>query len=401
MLSINLNDITLSLLASTLILSIAVLALALPPLRRVARRCRRDDAVDIDAPMTVPSDEHYPEVSVIVHARSDSSILATLLPMLLQQVYPAEYEVIVVNDGGDDMVTDVVSRLEMDYRNLYMTFAPARSRNLSRKKLAITLGVKAARYDTVAIVAGNCLLTSPMWLKRMMRHIAAGKQIVTGYGYIVPSENAPVERRRLMAFDTVRTSVEYLASALSGHLYRAYGDNVAYSRELFFANKGFSGSLNYRYGDDDIFISSIATADNYAVELSGESMVQVVEDSPARMHRLDKLRHNFTGRFVSHAARRRWGAVSLMWWCWTASSVAAVVTGLPSLVPLIAVTVVSLATCLPLMLAWRRTSTALNSRRLCLTVPFFFWVYPLYTLCYRVMGRRHHTSNFTWSKDIA
>lgn len=391
MFALDFNIITYALGGGALLAVMLLLALILPPLRRV-RRAVRVDAMEGMADVMV----EFPAVSIIVHAQSDPTPLAQLIEQLMAQQYPSPFEVIVINDGGDEAVSDVGARYEKQYRNLYMTFAPARSRNLSRRKLAITLGVKAARYEVVALLRGNTRLRSDRWLLLMMRHIALGKDIVAGYGYDVPSGQADRGRHRLMAFDVVRTSVQYLYSALRGRLYRAYAGNLAYRTRLFFDSKGFSGNLNLRFGDDDIFVSGIATRDNFAVELSPDAMVEVVEDYPQMMHRLDKLRHDFTARFVSRRQRLRWGFISLLWWVWTGLGVATIVTGLPSLIPLCSVTVLSLLLCLPVMLTWRSTSAALRSRKLCLTVPFMLWIAPFYTLVYRIIGRRRRTSNYTW-----
>ncbi len=393
MFSLELSVLTLSLLGVMLLAGVVVLCVLLPKLSRVTAATRPADGEDNNNMML-----EYPAVSVIVHSRSDASTLRTLIPMIMQQEYPAPMEVIVVNDGGDDAVTDVVGYFENEYRNLYMTFAPARSRNLSRKKLSITLGIKAARYETVVLLAGNTLLTSPSWLKLMMTNIALGKEIVTGYGYVVTPEDVTPGRHRMMAFDQVRTSVQYLSAAMSGNLYRSFPGNIAYRRQLFYDNKGFSGSLNLRWGDDDIFVSSIAGKRNYAVELAEESMVQVVEENPVMMHRLDKIRHDFTGKFVSKTALYQWGMASTLWWVMAGCGIGAIVTGLPSLVPAIAVTVIALILCLPLMLMWRKASVALHNRKLMLTVPFMMWMHPFYSLVYKIMGLRHREKNYTWSE---
>lgn len=62
--------------------------------------------------------------------------------------------------------------------------------------------------------------------------------------------------------------------------------------------KGFSSSLNLKYGDDDIFISEIADGDNVAVELSPESILVEHNDSFAYTSKLNKERHFFTQKFL-------------------------------------------------------------------------------------------------------
>lgn len=388
-----------ALIGAAAIFAALILMLLLPPLARVRRAVRRGDA-EADALREAPRnpDAEWPGVSIIVHAQSDASTLSVLLPMLLAQEYDGPMEVIVVNDGNDEGVNNVVARLESEYRNLYMTYTPDRSRNLSRRKLAITLGVKAARFEMVLVMSGSSRLVSDQWLSLMMLSVASyGKEIVAGYGYFVPSDSADQRHNRVMAFETVRTAAQYLGSALGGRMYRAFGYNLAYRRDLFFQAKGFSGSLELRYGDDDLFVSRIATRDNFAVQLAREAMVEMVEDSPVRMYRLDRLAHDFTTAMLHPAAPLRWAAISWLWWGWLAASVAGSVASLPSLIPLIAALVIMIALWIPVMVSWRRVSVALCSRRLFLLVPLLMLAQPFNTLYYRILGRVRRNHNYTWS----
>ncbi len=397
--SLDISPYTWALLAAAAIFAALILVLLLPRLARVCRGVRRGD-FEADALREAPRnpDAEWPGVSVIVHAQSDASTLSVLLPMLLAQDYDGPMEVIVVNDGNDEGVNNVVGRLENEFRNLYMTYTPDRSRNLSRRKLAITLGVKAARFDMVLVMSGSSRVVSDQWLSLMMLPVASeGKEVVAGYGFFVPSESALPRRNRVMAFETVRTAVQYLASALSGRMYRAFGYNLAYRRDLFFQAKGFSGSLELRYGDDDLFVSRIVTRDNYAVQLAREAMVEMVEDAPERMYRLDRLAHDFTASMLRPSAPRWWAAISWLWWGWLAASVAASVSSLPSLVPAIASLLILIALWIPVMVSWRRTSTALCSRRLFLLVPLLMLAQPFNTLYYRILGRTRRNQNYTWS----
>ena len=167
---------------------ILIAAVIWPKLRRVARRVALDDEEPLPA-------GGYPSVSVVVYSQTDATNLRTLIPQILEQDYPAPMEVIVVNDEGSEQTESTVSELELRYSNLYMTFAPLNSRNLSRRKLAITLGVKAARYDVLLLTRGNCRIDSPLWLRSMMRHIAAGKEVVIGYAEPTGEDLADTDRR--------------------------------------------------------------------------------------------------------------------------------------------------------------------------------------------------------------
>jgi len=141
-------------------------------------------AVSDDAP-------GWPAVSVIVYSQDEADALASLLPVILNQDYPAAFEVIVVNEGDSSDVRNTVEPMQLAYRNLYLTHTPDGARNLSRKKLAITLGVKAARYEVVVLTTVAAIIGSDKWLRAMTSQMVTdpARQIVLGYA-------APVPRRR-------------------------------------------------------------------------------------------------------------------------------------------------------------------------------------------------------------
>ena len=85
--------------------------------------------------------QELPPVSVIICAREESENLRRNLTAVLEQDYP-QFEVIVINDGDTDESEDYLTLLEEKYPHLYHSFVPDSSRYISRKKLAVTLGIK-------------------------------------------------------------------------------------------------------------------------------------------------------------------------------------------------------------------------------------------------------------------
>jgi len=338
----------------------------------------------------------YPAVSVIVYSEDDAENLEVLLPQILEQDYPGQFEVIVVNDGAVSSTKDVIARLEQRYTNLYMTFTPLESRSLSRKKLAITLGIKAARYEVIVLTTGKCRIESKTWLSTMARHFVDGKEIVIGYSTPLIPDDAPNPWKRLHAFDSVRTAVEYLSWAIAGRPYRGDCNNLAYRRSLFFKNKGFSRSLHLKYGDDDVFVNEVAGKHNTAVELSTASIVEVLESHPQMAHRRDKLRYGYTAKSLKTFARVFFGSCSWAWWGLIAATVAISLAGLPSLLPMIVSVSLFLLCIVVMMIAWRKTSRALGSRSILLTFPWFMCFGPFYNLYYRMRGHLSRGSNLTW-----
>ncbi|MCM1029376.1 MAG: glycosyltransferase [Pseudoflavonifractor sp.] len=343
----------------------------------------------------------YPGVTIVVYARDNAANLPILIRQIYAQDYPGPLEVVVVADlsGYDTADVDAAGALQPEFPSLRVTYIPAHSRNLSRKKLAVTLGVKASKMPFVALTCGNCSIPSADWLRRMMTHAAEGKKVVVGASTMRDSDGNPGPRRRLRGFDDLWQASRSIGSALKGHPHRATGHNLIYSRDLFFANGGFATSLNLSYGDDDLFVNEIANGVNTAVELAPSSIVEVLEPSPVRAHRMERLRRDFTAGYLPQNPRLAMGLASCSWWAWLASSLAAAILGWPSLIPLIAVVVIALALCIPMMIWWRRAARAL---RCCdsafLLVPLLMLWHPIYDFRYRLAGLRHRRDNYTWSK---
>jgi len=216
--------------------------------------------------------EHLPPVSVIVYAKNESRNLQKHLPFLLEQHY-SNYEVIVINDGSTDESEDMLSALESQYNNLYHTFIPQESRYLSRKKLALTVGIKAAKHDILLFIEANCRPTSPNWITQMVQSYSRiGTDIVLGF---CAYKKANSLFHKLISYDNLLTGVQYLSAALGGRPFKGNGRNLSYRKELFFKHKGFSGSLNLHAGDDDLFINTHATGKNTEVEYSPESITEM------------------------------------------------------------------------------------------------------------------------------
>lgn len=357
---------------------------------RVTRKVKTDDEA-------VLPDNGYPAVSVIVFSRADGENLVTLLPQILNQDYPAPLEVIVVNDKIDDYTESVISELELQYSNLYMTFTPEKTRNLSRRKLSLTLGIKAARYNVVIHTQGNCRINSPLWLRSMMRHFISGKNIVIGYASNVGSDGGEDRdrNRRRRSFDDIWQSVSYLFTAIKGKAHRGDACNLAYSRDLFFAVKGYSRTLNLTYGDDDLFINEISTPENTAVELSHAGRVEVAHYEPAVHHSSERARRDYTATMLPRVPYILMALSSWCWWIGAALGIAAAITGLPSLLPAVAAIVIALTFTLIYMRLWRRCSIALGSRRLRFTIPFLAMMRPFRTTLHKLTGSKWRSSHHT------
>lgn len=359
-------------------------------LRRVVRKA------EDDGKRAETAAEDLPDVSVVVYAYDDADYLARLLPRLLSQEYAAPFEVIVVNEGQSDATSEVVNMLALKHQNLYLTFTPEGARNLSRKKLALTLGVKAARYDVILTVDADTGIDSDRWLARMAGHFSNPRCGVVLGACRRDERDDDSRGSTFRMFDSFTDTVTWLSAAIAGHPYRGTSHNLGYRRKLFFDNKGFSRSLNLRYGDDDIFVSEIARGDNTEVELSPESITEALSYNPRRAYREQKQRSLFTGRMVRRGSRRLTGACTLAFWIWLAGVVMMTVAGLPSLLPACVALASAAGVWIPAIIYHRKAMTALGYTPLGWSLPWYIYTRPLHTLSARLRARREKIHNYTW-----
>lgn len=334
-----------------------------------------------------------PRASVIVYARGDSEALTRHLPAMLEQDYLPGYEVIVVNDGSEEEVSMAVKLLRNKYPNIYLTFTPDGARNLSRKKLALTLGVKAAKGEAVVITDATTRVNSDQWLLSMMSPLAdPDVDIVLGYGR--PDAHGFLTEQ----FDLAADSVAWMLSAIGGKAYRACGCNLAYRRQAFFDNKGFSRSLNLRNGDDDIFISEIANGRGVEVELSDASIVDIEARPFARWAREFRRSHAFTGRRLSKGSRRLMAAGE---WClWLVPALAAAGAWLAgpynAVGWIIAILLTAVAWTVP-SIAWSQLLNSLGVSKRAIALPLMAISRPLrntYVAARALMSHGH----YSWQK---
>lgn len=353
------------------------------------RRCDRERA-------DKPCSDFLP-ASVVVFSQGDADNLSQLLGQLLSQDYPAAFEVIVVNEGESADIRDTVSMLRANHNNLYLTFTPEGVVNLSRKKLALTLGIKAARYDIVVLTTTAADIESDQWLRRMMAPFDKDgrTEIVLGFSYIDPAEDKAFGYR-CRAFDTVAEGVRWLGVAIAGKPFRGTEYNIAYRREAFMRNKGFARSLNLCYGDDDIFVSEIARPENTVVELSDESIVRLRHGNHPRIFMERTLRRMFT---EGHIRRRPRILFALGGWLQIAAIVCGILaawTAYPNIQATIVAAVIILAMFGIDIYFWRSAMKALKSRKMLLTLPWFSITYPLRKLSRRLRSPFAKQKKYTW-----
>lgn len=213
-----------------------------------------------------------PPVSIILTPNENAYELEQNLPMFLNQDYPAPFQIIVVTWKGDSETDDVLKRYEGN-SHLYTTYIPDSSRYMSRKKLAITLGIKAAKTQWVMLTDITCTPASDQWLQTMASHCSDNIDIVAGY---TAYDNATSDYKR---FERLHTEMYLIREYLKTTPYRHNGNNLMFRKDMFINGDGYRGNLKYLRGEYDFIVNKYANSSNTTLVLTPQSWM--IEQQPS------------------------------------------------------------------------------------------------------------------------
>ncbi len=237
--------------------------------------------------------EEKKPVSIIITAKNEAENLQQFLSTVLEQKYD-DFEVIVVNDASDDNSTQILKEFKQKYKNLYVTTINKDNNFSHGKKLALTIGIKAAKNEWLLFTDADCIIDSNLWIEKMQNNFTKNTDIVLGYGGYIKGIGL---LNLLIRYDTVFIAIQYFCFAKAGHPYMGVGRNMAYRKSLFFKNKGFASHLKLLSGSDDLFVNENANKKNIKVEISPESFTHSVAKKSFNDWYLQKKRHFSTGKY--------------------------------------------------------------------------------------------------------
>lgn len=231
-------------------------------------------------------------VSVIVCAKNAADYLQDFLPLVLEQDYP-EFEVVVVNDCSYDDTETVLARLSNKYKHLRHTSLFEDAKFKHGKKLALTVGIKSAKHETLVLTDADCYPTSDKWLQAMVSNFSDTKTIVLGYGGYEAKKGI---LDKIIRYDALFIAMNYLSFAHAGVPYMGVGRNLAYKKKVFWDNNGFESHYFLTSGDDDLFINEVANKKNTTIDLSKDSITRSIQKSSFKEWYFQKKRHSVTSK---------------------------------------------------------------------------------------------------------
>lgn len=345
-----------------------------------------------------PEGTLFPKVSVIVYSYTEFEETQKYLEMVMTQDYP-DFEVILVNEGSVETTGMLTEQIGDKYSNLYVTFIPHDAHNLSRRKLAYTIGMKAAKGEIVLTTASNCRIPSRRWLSEMMHPFVedATTDIVLGYSHVDFDELHGLGKW-YRQMDATLTACQWIGGAKMGNPYRGDCFNLAYRRHIFFQQKGYSKTMHLVNGDDDIFLIPMMDSFNTALAISPQSILTTEWDEAANtvLGNL-KERYQFTAQFLPQMAFIRFGIGSLMQWLTLLSAAVVALAAWPSYMGIIIAAIFLSVFWISETLIYRRTARRLESVGLWWSFPLFLLWLPIGNFFFKSRRRSHRRKNYTFA----
>jgi len=249
----------------------------------------------------IPFQVEQPPVSIIICAKDEAENLRKFLPFVLEQDYP-EFEVIVINDGSTDETAELLRDLCVDYPRLRTTFVPVGANNVSTKKLGLTLGIKASKYEFLLMTDADCMPEDKTWITQMMRNFTRETDFVLGYGAYLQKKGF---LNHLITYDTLFIALQYMGMAAVRKPYMGVGRNLAYRKETFFAQKGFASTLHLSSGDDDLLVNKASNPWNTRIEVAPDSITWSEPNKTYKGWLYQKERHLSVSTYYKSSSKFR------------------------------------------------------------------------------------------------
>lgn len=201
----------------------------------------------------LPKKSEREGVSVIITSHNSAESLKRNLPSFLMQEYP-NYEVIVVDECSEDNTQEVLVQLQQEYPQLRFTRIYPDTKFRFTKKLAINIGVLAARHDILLFSETNCRPVSSFWVRSMQTYFDKDTAVVLGFANYDEKERVGAWKRyfRLLRFIKILVLVRSKQNILGD------GCNMGYRKSYYIRNRGFTLNSQSFLGYDSDMVRELS-----------------------------------------------------------------------------------------------------------------------------------------------
>ena len=216
-----------------------------------------------------------PSVAVVIVAQEEADKLRKHLPLFLEQHYPTDYQVIVVDIHSYDDTLKLLEEMEAAYLHLSHSSIPASARDISMQRLAMTLGMKTACNEWVVFTQADCFPETGEWLLNFMNTELQGKNAIIGFTKYVQGNSWMMKKRQ---FFRLWQQMLWLPFATNHHPYRADDTILAYRKDYFFEHNGFASDSKLQVGAATLLVNKNISRQQCAVSIGRKAIL--LQDNP-------------------------------------------------------------------------------------------------------------------------
>lgn len=363
----------------------------------LSSRLYKDAVKATREPLDFSSDT--PRLSVVAYGSGDVGRIREFLERMEAQTYPNK-QIVIVIDGTARQAASLTEMFSERFPGTVFSFVPPESHNLSRRKLANTIGIKAADGELILTTLTCVNPVSERWLELIAWRFTPGVDVVLGYAsmdYVQMGRNASWR-----SFDFLTVAARWITAAYRGKPYRGDGANLAFRRQTFFANSGYGNNYFVHSGDDDLYVSQIASTSNTALMVHPDAQVTEQWGESSNRVWVDRKEHyRFTARMLRRLPRVQTGigamALWLQWICWLAVAILPLITAMNLLglcvgIPLLAAGVAIEA------VNYHRLAGAYGARKPGVPQPLYALWQPVANIIFSIRYSSRARKNFTYQR---
>ena len=243
--------------------------------------------------------DDIPPVSVIVAAHNGERTLPALFACLSTQTYSRDHiRIILADDRSEDRTSAIASdaaEAGLDIRVVRIDRIPD---GVSPKKHALDAAITEAETELLLFTDADCR-PEPDWIRAMAARLVTA-DVVLGLSPLAASLRSVDAWVR---YESARTALLMVATAVAGHPYMALGRSWGYRRSLYERSGGLRPLFSEPGGDDDLLLQRFVRH-GASVAICAEPGTSSPSDGPASIAALlrQKLRHfHASRRYTFHA----------------------------------------------------------------------------------------------------
>lgn len=210
-------------------------------------------------------------ISVIIFAKNSGDLLKKNLQYILDQDYP-KFEVVLINNYSTDNTIEVLENFKEKNKNISIIDVKNTEAFWGSKKYALTLGIKAAKYNHLIFTSANSRPVSKNWLTEKSKTFRNNKTIILGYQkFKVKNSLSNI----FIRFHNLLVALQNFSFIKISTPYMAFDANFGYERRTFLKVKGFVNHIKIYNGENDLFLKDAANTNNVNYTVTNDSLVEI------------------------------------------------------------------------------------------------------------------------------